>query len=587
MPDPSSSGPGAPRPPRSERSPRARSAEAWLRLLARTLKSALLYHASSSIAGQLRDDLWDTLRQGLEQHGAWSLRFTPNQVWLGDEPVAQPSDPATSGGREQSLAFLFYRDGIRRISFRTGIPRHDLDVLVEALLQVSRSGQAGDDLVTLLWLADLGHVDVESVPLEQHFYIADQPEGGDAGTPAGAGPAYHWAPTGGDLSAHLRQAVGTRGLHLDRVDDWSLPEASVAVAEVFPALATGVLASRAALQEEWRRECEVPFPEAVVALFTRLWASTPSGAMGSALASSASTWLLGTLQRGAWSESKRALELLRELDPEGSFTQSGVANALARFDAGPLVHSLDEAEPEEQARFLGVLGGLGPAAVGLACEILATASLPRTRAAACTVLSYVCGDEPERLAPVLLDPRPHLVRNIAFVLGQIGGHEVAGLLETATFHADPQVRRQAVQSLAAVPCEDHRPILLRLLGEGDPQLLGAALHLLSRDPDPEVGRAIAAAVEAPSFGARSDDARRALIVALTEIRGDQAVATLDGLLVKGGWFARRSLERDTAAHCLAQLGTPAALAALEEARRSRNEAIRGAATRALQGAEAA
>src|SRR5207247_885316 len=81
----------------------------------------------------------------------------------------------------------------------------------------------------------------------------------------------------------------------------------------------------------------------------------------------------------------------------------------------------------------------------------------RTRAAACTMLCYLCSDEPELLAPYITDHRWYVARNAVFILGQIGGAEVAPILALASEHPEPRVRRQVVAALGNVPRDLRAP----------------------------------------------------------------------------------------------------------------------------------
>jgi len=60
------------------------------------------------------------------------------------------------------------------------------------------------------------------------------------------------------------------------------------------------------------------------------------------------------------------------------------------------------------------------------------------------------------------------------------------------------------------------------------------------------------------------------------------VPALEALLNKGGWFARRTLQRLAAARTLQRINTPKARAALESGLRARSEVVRSAVYEALQ-----
>jgi HEAT repeat protein len=105
--------------------------------------------------------------------------------------------------------------------------------------------------------------------------------------------------------------------------------------------------------------------------------------------------------------------------------------------------------------------------------------------------------------------------------------------------------------------------------------------MLTREKSAKVARAILDRIEAPDFEARSEDNQRALFNGLSEVADDSVVGPLEQLLTKGGWFARRSLERVAAARTLRRIGTEKAMAVLDAGLRSRVEAVRSACLEAM------
>ena len=218
---------------------------------------------------------------------------------------------------------------------------------------------------------------------------------------------------------------------------------------------------------------------------------------------------------------------------------------------------------------------------------MAKAARARTRAAACTMLCYLCSADPDLLSPYLADERWYVVRNAVFVLGQIGGTEVVELLRFAAAHPDARVRRQVVVSLANVPLEARLPLLATQLSTSDLRLLATTLNVMARDRTPETLRAILRQVRAPNFESRGDRQQRLIFNALSEMGDDSVVPTLAELVGKGGWFARVTPQRLAAAQALFKIGTEQALAVLEQGIRSSHEAVRQACLEAMASKSAA
>ncbi|HEY3216923.1 MAG TPA: HEAT repeat domain-containing protein [Candidatus Eisenbacteria bacterium] len=562
-------------------SPAAQSAALWFRQLGRALKTCRLYRRENPIVVRIRAQLLEQLEQALRTHGAWTLRIQASEIFLGNEPVVFPRprshEDAQPSAAEQ-LPFVFYRDGIRGLTLLPEVPQHDFDALFDALLAAGGGLLTHDDLVTLLWQANTTKVQIETVPISQTIYLSSRRGTGRGGGGGGhPGQTYAWSPTGSEIRADIGQVTGVaQGLHRDTFDDWPLPVQPADVVSAYDSLARGMQFVRTMLRAEWSAEAALEWNHQVPTLFARMLALDGSVETRGILAQSVVTWLVAAIQRSSWSEAQQALTLLREVDPDGSLGDESLGAAMSALDARDVTERLDESEAIDQFKFTGIMVAIGRPALELACAVMAKATKSRTRAAACTMLCYLCGEDPQLLAPYLTDSRWFVVRNVVFVLGQIGGPEVVDLLATAAAHPDPRVRRQVVTSLGDVPHDARLPILLGQLDSRDPRLLAGTLNTLMRCKDPEVTRAILKQIEAPEFESRSEDNQRALIGALGEVADDDAVSTLEALLHKGGWFARRTIQRTAAAHTLQRLGTPRALAALEAGLRSRSEAVRAA-----------
>ena len=566
-------------------SPEAQASAAWFRLLARTLRVFRLYSGNNLTALNAQETAASALAELLAVHGGWQLRFSSTEIFLDDESVVHVT-PQTPGAERASnvtdhLPFLFYRDGIRRLTIEAGVPRREVDTFIQILRDASGGTGSQDDLVTLLWQANLSHIQIEAVPLEQTIYLSSQAGGGPGGAHEQRGQVFAWSPAGTEIHTDLGQAAGVQGLHRDTFDDWALPEEAVNVPEAFARLGAQAEAARPGFLAAWDLENSTGWIEQAPVFFRGLYALDGSEDMRRALGRSIITWLASALQRMAWDEAQRALELINELDRDRALVGEELAAALAGLDTEAIADRFDAGEASDQGRFAAFTVALGAPAIGLCVDILARADKARVRAAAVTALCYLCADDPQLLAPWMGDSRWQLVRNLVFVLGHIGGPAVVPMLRAVARHPEPRVRRQLVQALGSVPPEARNPLLLEQLSTRDTQLLAAALNMLTREKNPRVARAILAFIESPDFESRDEDNQRTLFGALGDIAGDPAVPALEALLHKGGWFARNTFRRVAAARTLRQIGTPDAMAALEAGVSARSEAVRAACLEAL------
>jgi HEAT repeat protein len=572
-------------------SPGAQTSARWFQQLARGMRVCRLYPRDNPTVIQIQEQLLEQLNKALDEHGAWRLRVTPTEIWLIDEPIVHPPaateelDPLSA--KADRLPFIFYRDGVRGLVFQPQVPHSDFDAFFQAMVSADRGPMLHDDLVTLLWQAHPVHIQIDAVPISQTIYLSSK-KIAPGGQRRLHGMAFNWSPSGDEIHADLGQVVGAaQGLHRDTFDDWPLPKTYVDVPAAFAVLTKGMQFVRSVLLTEWSAERGIEWTVEIPILFRRVLEIDPSREARAALSQSLVTWLAAAVQRFSWDEAQRALALLREFDPDGSLADEPLADAFAAIDGEAIADHLDESELDEQSKFLAIAVALGRPALDLGTTVMAKAARARTRAAACTMLCYLCSDDPELLSPYLADERWYVVRNAVFVLGQIGGKEVVELLRFASAHPDARVRRQVVVSLANVPVEERLPLLASQLSSSDKRLLATTLNVMARHKSPETLRAILRQVRAPNFEARGDAQQRLIFNALAEMGDDSVVPTLAELLEKGGWFARVTPQRQAAAQALYKIGTEKALAVLEQGLRSSHEAVRQVCLEAMASKSAA
>ena len=560
-----------------------RSAMEWFRELDRVVKVCRTYAPTNPIVLRAREKLAAALSRSLDEEGDWKLAVTAEAITKEGVPVARaPAGGEETRGRapESPLPFLFYRDGIRGLTLRAGIPEDEVSLLVEALREVGGTATPTADLVTLLWQSNPSHLVVESVPVEQMVRLSDfAAEGGAHGE--GSGLAFERAPGGSEIRASFHQRRGPQGLTGLVYGLEAPPSVFADPRDAYAALAPAAIDEVERLRAEWWTENESGWRAEAPRLVRRLAALDPSPVMRAALASTVLPWLVDALRAAHWVDAEETIALVREIDGGESLAGEALGKALAEVDAEAAAQGLAEGTPEATARFLAVAVALGRPAVPLVAGLLRHAEDARTRAAAGTALAYLAGDDPEALRPYVSDAEAGFAQRIAFVLGQIGGVEVAGLLEQAVAHAAPAVRRQAVQSLSAVPAAERVPILLSCLGERDGALVQAVLAALVREPDPRAAVELLERIESPAFDELPEGLQHAFFKALADTAGEEQVPSLEAMLTRGGWFARASSRRVGAAMVLAALDNEQARHALALASQSKSEAVRAACRAAM------
>jgi HEAT repeat protein len=538
--------------------PDTKGVEEVLRSLSAAVRSYRLYDGSNPMVdrfvGAARDRfaaLWDSLphlRLEIEEH---RIRWEGGTVF-------QATDSSSD------LAFAFYKDGIRELTFLPGFEDHEILVFLSVLSRAPVVRQDQDDLITLLWQEDL----------ETLRYRVVEPS---------------------DEGVDLSVATDTRSRPVDPVTvrtslgDFE-PVSTASFDESIFFLTDGEMRR---LEEEVRKEAG-----------RDVWRDVVNA-------------LLDRLEDGDAARQLRVVPILAELFPSalaaGEFDrgarmlgqivsvagQPGVLHPEALGEVRKLFERLGSEEMIEQFTSLveefpdrladgsvpRLLAFFPPAALAPMMRIAEGVDRPSVRAALDDCVRRLAEANPDHL-PSLLGSTDTVV--LAGALVWIGKLRIGAGLGAAVrllTHPDASVRVGAVEAIAG-------------LGAAS---AGTSLATRLTDPDREVRIAAARALGALSFSPaapafeevigsrRLKDADRTEKLAIFEnygrICGASGVAMLEKILLSRGWIARSESPeiRACAALALAQIRSPDARRVLQTGAADRDPVVRAAVTRALRG----
>lgn len=551
----------------------ASEVEDLLGLLAKAIRAHQLYQANSPVRQKFVAALADAFS------GLWNrvsaLRF---QV---DESALRWGDRVfPMGDGRDNLAFLFYKDGIRQISFLHGF-EEEVDRFLDLVNRARQLDRQGDDLVTLLWEQDFAafrytYVDVLAEGLnlpETDAFPELQPIALDelkleAGATAAQAAA---APAALEVSEYV---------------------ASVTREDFEETLYFLDPAEMRALQEEVEREIRRDLKADVLnALLDRLEDSDPGRQRE----------ILGVfrqllpifLARGDLRSAGTILTELDEMQRRGDVLGPHLATDIDRLfeelsnpaNLQQLVQTIEGGAFDPDASELSLfLAHLRPAALPILLHVAETTDRTDLRDLLHAAVDRLAGQHTGHVVELLGSNEAPLAAGAARLVGRLRLTEAAEHVARLLRHPEPSVRRAAVDAL----------LLLRTA------LAMEALQGVLEDPDREVRLAAVrglgslryqparARLERLLMGRLVRDAdlteKIAFFEAYGSLGGGEAVAFLDGILNGRGLLGRKQPAefRACAALALGRVPTPAARAALQRAAADPDPVVRNAVGRAMR-----
>ena len=484
---------------------------------------------------------------------------------------------------KNSLAFLFYKDGLRELRFMKGLEEWEIQGLIEIIVQSDRINQLEDDFVTLLWEKDFVHIgylatdefldetpvlipeSVEQFRKELVFKPAAHNVEVDVFEEDMEEADLDRALT--KLIEELHSFVSNRKVYSLTPDEVERLRKEVAE-EISPTFVFNIIDTLFDILV-LEREPE-PYQNAVNILNKILDALLTLG------------------------EFKKASDLLKQ------FYKTLKTSELLDWQAEIMRKFIFEAGEEERIERIGkvlereettrledvtsYLTLLQRNSVKPLIKLLAERKKSKTRRVICDALSEIGRNAIELFTPFMDDPRWYLVRNITYILGRIGKEESLPYIQKAFNHAEVRVRREALQALGLIGAPKAIGLLVKALTDEDARIRSMAAINLGKAGKKAGLVPLLEVVQSKEFQKRESSETKAFFDAIGMSGSNESILVLRQLLERKSWFGRGKTDeiRIGAANALAMIGTPEAKAILMSGKDSKDESIRDACLQALR-----
>ena len=342
-----------------------KAAGGWINLLARTLKTSRLYETGNPTSARFRQELGLALGLLLERHGSMTFKITADDLLMGDVSLY----PAKS--REDNLALPFYRDGIHAITFHPGIEPRESDAFLDALLKVTGTSEGDDDLVTLLWEAQLDHIEMEYVPAESDLALGGPQEPATSPVP--------W-PKGEDGTTETDTAEApVDGGEGSRSDDWSTGDLTIEIEAAFAELEALTATEGEAYLERHRREQQMPLVETAIAIANACLSTPVTQADMDDLARFLPRALRRAVSEGEWRWAAETLHVLDRCQSREWSVETFAQEVMQPASVTAAIELVDAQDEDVVLEFITFAKALGEPAVDLLNLVMSESKVRRTR----------------------------------------------------------------------------------------------------------------------------------------------------------------------------------------------------------------
>lgn len=563
----------------------ARELKRALQAFARAIRARQLYRSNNAAFIRAMRDLEVQFEGLFVERDVLSLGVRPDSLVFDEEPVFEEPNP------DESIPFLLYRDGMRRLELQRGLTPDELEALVSSIAEGFASHGLGDDVISTLWRHDLEHI---------HYIVVDANIGDALPATATASGGPELSPVDAQVDALLVQIygegsadVGQQVAHVDALDirAKSIAEALDDVdemgAEFHPA-----------------RRLELPPPylgdllretvtedEAMVSM--RLVSAALEGLAAPELDDQEKSLLGDRLLNvfdsfiisGAFPRASQIILGLRELmahDEVWALAQGLMSQALS--DAR-LRQAVSQLASGGQANVLDLFRAAGQPAVPSLLALIPAVDDPGHRRAFSDLALELGIRDLKAVDPLLLDPQAYVGREAVYILSRIDSDPARARLGGVERHPLAPVRQALATVLPVLGRQRALEIGSRLLDDPEQDVATAAARAMGTSRDARAATELENRINDPGFLATNFPTKQAFVAAFALLAQNQGVATLARFLKEGDGILAKKEQEDlavAASQALGFLRTPGAIAALEKSSGCLNKRVREAAREALR-----
>jgi hypothetical protein len=129
-----------------------KSVKDLLQTILKARKNLRIYPVNNPIYAKTVENAHQKIASILEYLDEIPLRITRNEISYGGEPVFK------GVGKDDNLASLFSRDGLKEITFKSGLTPEEFRDFLEITAYDFDKEDAADDVVTLMWGRDFQNI---------------------------------------------------------------------------------------------------------------------------------------------------------------------------------------------------------------------------------------------------------------------------------------------------------------------------------------------------------------------------------------------------------------------------------------------
>jgi hypothetical protein len=510
-----------------------KSTKSLITTLLQTMKSYRLYEPNHPILSKFLDRLKRDFDRYFDEFDSLSFQIGEHRLIYRGKVVYESQDT------KESLAFLFYKDGIREIRFYKGLEFAEIVDFLDIVRRSDLVNRLEDDLVTLLWEKDFAHITFTSIDdfLEGSNRVIPETEEDLAKGLEYRGSSEEWFEEDEDES----EAKGSTTIVVESLSAALNPSPGQSLVQACQLTPDEIEEITRIAHQEQQPEYVYVLINDLVEILLHLGEDLDAYEN---MISYFEQIITSLLERGLVGKAVTILENLNDV-MESMVLKDKQIFALRRIfeisSSGQAVALIGKAmkgngavDKEPVHQYLQLLT---KQAITPLCHLLGELESGKWRETVCNCLIKLCRDEIQPLTPFLSSPSPFLICHILYILRKIGHPSTLKYVGNLIAHEDLKVREEILQLLSKSG-DNGKGLVEKFLKDPLPGIRGKASLILARMAKIQAVKPLTEIILSEEFYKRDYDEKVSFFRALGETGSEEAIPILKKIAKKRRWFKR-------------------------------------------------
>jgi hypothetical protein len=530
---------------------KVKSTKALVQTFLQTLKGFRLYETNHPILSKFLERLRSDFDQYFNEFDSFTLQVGEHKLYYRGKIVYENQDI------KESLAFAFYKDGIRELQFSKGLEFKELVDFLNVVRKSDFLNRMEDDLVTLLWEKDFSHITFTTV---DEFL-----EGSGIFVPATEEDLIKRSEYRGSWEEWLQEKADeekTESSHApppDGLEQVINPTPGQSLVQACQLTAQEREAIQKEVQQEQQPEYIFILINNLIEILLHLGEDTDAYENMISYFDRVIEYLLEQKEIG------KAVALLKDLSDtmDSMVLKDKQIFAIRRIlEKSSSSHNIEllgkviKGDGEVQAGpILQYLRYLTKPAVEPLCLLLGELDSGKWRKTICDQVAELSREEIQPLSVYLSDPNPVIIHHILYILGKIGHPSTVKYLGNLVTHKDLKVREETLQVLNKIG-EKGKDLVQEFLKDSVSGIRGKAAFILARNAKSEAVKPLMEIVLSEEFYKRDYEEKASFFRALGETGSKEAIPMLKKIAQKRRWLQKAKWDemRQCATNTLKMMG---------------------------------